>query len=294
MQSQRALRYLSRGAAPARRRAVARTAAWCASPRAAGAGRRARPTRPPSARTSPTAARIDRHVCAARRDGWALDRPKRRIRRSAPAPAYETADGAEADLDTIHDSLAANDLGALARGRLRALRRAVDVFGFHLADARHPAELRRARARHGRAVRDGRRRHGLCGARRGGARGAADRRARQPARRWPRRINAYGEETAGELAMLRAAADAHRRYGAAAMPHYVISKADSVSDILEVARAAEGGGLLRPREGGLDVDIVPLFETIDDLQRCGRDHGRAVLPAGLSPAARPRAAASRK
>ncbi len=28
-------------------------------------------------------------------------------------------------------------------------------------------------------------------------------------------------------------------------------------------------GLLRPREGQLDVDIVPLFETIGDLQRCG-------------------------
>ena len=28
-------------------------------------------------------------------------------------------------------------------------------------------------------------------------------------------------------------------------------------------------GLLRPREGRLDVDIVPLFETIGDLQRCG-------------------------
>ena len=81
--------------------------------------------------------------------------------------------------------------------------------------------------------------------------------------------NAYGEETAGELALLRVAADAHRRYGAASLPHYVISKADSVSDILEVAVLLKEVGLLRPREGRLDVDIVPLFETIGDLQRCG-------------------------
>src|SRR5207249_632071 len=28
-------------------------------------------------------------------------------------------------------------------------------------------------------------------------------------------------------------------------------------------------GLLRPRDGGLDVNIVPLFETIEDLRGCG-------------------------
>lgn len=66
------------------------------------------------------------------------------------------------------------------------------------------------------------------------------------------------------------AADAHRRYGRAAMPNYVISKADSVSDILEVAVLLKEVGLLHPREGRLDVDIVPLSETISDLQHCGR------------------------
>jgi phosphoenolpyruvate carboxylase len=59
------------------------------------------------------------------------------------------------------------------------------------------------------------------------------------------------------------------------MPNYVISKADSVSDILEVAVLLKEVGLLRPQPpsgtgGRLDVDIVPLFETIGDLQRCGR------------------------
>ena len=58
--------------------------------------------------------------------------------------------------------------------------------------------------------------------------------------------------------------------------NYVISKADSVSDLLEVAVLLKEAGLLRPREGRLDVDIVPLFETIADLRDCGRHHGRAV------------------
>ncbi|NNC01235.1 phosphoenolpyruvate carboxylase, partial [Corallococcus exiguus] len=49
------------------------------------------------------------------------------------APAYATVEEFSADLATLHRSLVANGSGALARGRLRRLRRAVDVFGFHLA-----------------------------------------------------------------------------------------------------------------------------------------------------------------
>ena len=80
---------------------------------------------------------------------------------------------------------------------------------------------------------------------------------------------AYSEETASELAILRTAAEAHRRYGRDAVPNYVISKATSVSDMLEVALLLKEVGLLRPGEGRLDVNIVPLFETIDDLRNCG-------------------------
>jgi phosphoenolpyruvate carboxylase len=79
----------------------------------------------------------------------------------------------------------------------------------------------------------------------------------------------YSSETTGELAIVRAAADAHRRYGSASVPHYVISKATSVSDVLEVGVLLKEAGLLHPREGKLDLDIVPLFETIEDLRNCG-------------------------
>jgi phosphoenolpyruvate carboxylase len=49
-------------------------------------------------------------------------------------------------------------------------------------------------------------------------------------------------------------------------------------------------GLLRPREGRLDVDIVPLFETIADLQRCGRPW-RPCSPSRPIAGCSPRAAA---
>jgi phosphoenolpyruvate carboxylase len=80
----------------------------------------------------------------------------------------------------------------------------------------------------------------------------------------------YSEETTGELAIVAAAAEARRKYGAAAVPNYVISKADGVSDVLEVALLLKEAGLLRPNDGVLDVDIVPLFETIGDLQNASR------------------------
>src|SRR5206468_7761872 len=80
----------------------------------------------------------------------------------------------------------------------------------------------------------------------------------------------YSAETTSELTILREAADAHRQYGKAAVPNYVISKTDGVSDVLEVALLLKEAGLLRPRERKLDVNIVPLFETIADLRNCGR------------------------
>jgi phosphoenolpyruvate carboxylase len=39
--------------------------------------------------------------------------------------------------------------------------------------------------------------------------------------------------------------------------------------VLEVGVMLKEAGLLHPREGKLDLDIVPLFETIEDLRNCG-------------------------
>jgi phosphoenolpyruvate carboxylase len=79
----------------------------------------------------------------------------------------------------------------------------------------------------------------------------------------------YSEETRGELAIFHTALSIHQRYGKAAIENVVISKTDGVSDILEVAVLLKEVGLLRPLEQALDVNIVPLFETIDDLANAG-------------------------
>ncbi|MFI5002247.1 MAG: phosphoenolpyruvate carboxylase, partial [Reyranellales bacterium] len=200
---------------------------------------------------------------------WSLDQLEAPHAPIGPAPAYEAAGDLKADLDAIYDSLTENGSAGLARGRLRSLRRAVDVFGFHLASL----DLRQNSDVHARVMAELVETAGTD----------VDYRTLAEPARVELLVGelgnmrplasphlSYGDETAGELAMLNVAADAHRRYGRAAMPNYVISKADSVSDILEVAVLLKEAGLLRPREGRLDVDIVPLFETIGDLQRCGR------------------------
>ncbi len=139
-----------------------------------------RPTTPSSARTSPIGAPSSASYARLAATAWALDKLEAPHPPVGPAPAYDSVNDFKADLDTIFASLSENGSAALARGRLRALRRAVDVFGFHLASLDLQAELRRPRARHGGARRSrGPRR--LSRARRGRPGRAADRRARQHA-----------------------------------------------------------------------------------------------------------------
>jgi phosphoenolpyruvate carboxylase len=184
------------------------------------------------------------------------------------APPYADVVSLAADLAVLHRSLTANGSTTLARGRLKTLRRAVDVFGFHLAglDMRQNSDV------HERVVGE---LLEIASPGTGYAGLAEDRRVElllteiATSRPLTSPFVAYATETASELAIVRAAAGAHRQYGRAAVPNYVISKADSPSDVLEVALLAKEAGLLRPREATLDLNIVPLFETIDDLRNCG-------------------------
>ena len=183
------------------------------------------------------------------------------------AKPYATAGDLRADLDILYRSLFANGSAMLARGRLRALRRAVDVFGFHLASI----DLRQNSDVHERTLAD------LFKAGTGIDYTGMSEQSRcalllselATARLLVSPFVSYSDETSGELDILRTAADAYRRYGKEAIPNYVISKASTVSDVLEVALLLKEVGLLRPLEGKLDLNIVPLFETIEDLCNCG-------------------------
>ncbi|MGH6968821.1 MAG: phosphoenolpyruvate carboxylase, partial [Stellaceae bacterium] len=185
------------------------------------------------------------------------------------AVAYGSAGELTADLKVIHDSLVANGSTLLARGRLRELRRAVDVFGFHLAalDLRQNADVHeRVVAELFEAAAPGTDYRGF---------GEDERIAALVAELATARplvspSLTYSEETAAELGILQAAAEMQRRYGKGVIANYVISKADGVSDVLEVVLLLREVGLYRLRPHEIDLDIVPLFETIDDLRHCGQ------------------------
>jgi len=70
---------------------------------------------------------------------------------------------------------------------------------------------------------------------------------------------------------VRAAAEAHQRYGAECIRFYIISKCESVSDLLEVNILLKEAGLYRG-QGSVSAAImaVPLFETIADLEGSAR------------------------
>ncbi len=196
------------------------------------------------------------------------------------AAPYAQAAVFRADLCVIRDSLDATGLALLADGRLRRLVTAVEVFGFHLA----PLDLRQNADVHERVVAELLAQAGVCADYR-----ALDEAARvallsdevQGTRPLYSPNLGYSPEATGELAIVFAARAMRERYGHAAIPHYVISKCDGVSDLLEVALLLKEAGLAHG--GGspdLGLDIVPLFETIADLRRAGETMQAAFsLPA---------------
>ncbi|MBV9458383.1 MAG: phosphoenolpyruvate carboxylase, partial [Bradyrhizobium sp.] len=172
----------------------------------------------------------------------------------------------QADLDVLDRSLISNNARVIARGRLRQLRRAVDCFGFHLARL----DIRQNSAVHERTVAEL-----LDAAMPGMSYLALGEDARvallSNELRNPRPLASnfvkYSEETQGELAVFRAAAEAHARFGDDVIPQCIISMCQGMSDMLEVALLLKEVGLLNP-SGRSAINIVPLFETIGDLQAC--------------------------
>ncbi|MCK0209311.1 phosphoenolpyruvate carboxylase [Starkeya koreensis] len=185
-----------------------------------------------------------------------------------PDAAYANAAELRADLDVIDRSLKAHKSGAVARGKLRALRRAVDAFGFYLAvlDSRQNSDV------HERCVAEllevaapGTNYKSLPE----GTRVALLLRELTTARPLTSPFVDYCDETVGELAMLRTCARIHKIYGPEAIQTCIISKAESVSDMLELALLLKEVGLVDPA-GASAVHIVPLFETIGDLRNAAR------------------------
>ena len=183
---------------------------------------------------------------------------------------YADVGGLAADLDIIDAGLRAGGNALLADGRLRQLRKSVAAFGFHLA----PVDLRQNSDVHDAVLDELLREAGVVPAYRELDEGARQR-VLLGELASPRALRSafakYSELARSELAIFEAAASAHRRIGEASIRQYVISKTDSVSDMLEVAVLLKEVGLVTPgAQPRSKLQIVPLFETIADLRAAPR------------------------
>ncbi len=166
---------------------------------------------------------------------------------------YEGAEPFRDDLDLIIDSLQRHQGQRAGLFPVQRLRRRVDIFGFHLAalDLRiDSGDLHEAVARQF---------------------DDADWPERAPEERTRRLIEALkqGHEAVADdhpvFLLLEAAATAHYRFGAHAIATLIVSMSRNADDVLAAWFMARVAGIEDGR-----LDLVPLFETVSDLQAAER------------------------
>lgn len=180
------------------------------------------------------------------------------IYRKLEADEYRTSNSLLEDLQIVGESLRANHSQHSSGGTLGRLIRKVQLFGLHLI----PLDIREDARLHTAALTEIFRHYGL----------AEDyetldetkkqelltREIKSPRPLFPAEPD-FSDGTNTIIATWRMIATAHARYGTAVIDSVIASMSQHPSDVLAM--------LLFAREVGVDdhVDIVPLFETVDDL-----------------------------
>ena len=182
---------------------------------------------------------------------------------------YPGPEALAADLDLVDAAL--REAGATEltdAGRLPELRERVAAFGFHLA----ALDLRQHSDVHGRVVDELLR---LAGAFEGYAEAEEEAKLTVLRRELanPRPLLPLGAALSPEateaLETMRTIGWAHREIGAGSVRAYIISMTHGASDMLEPLLLAKEVGLFieDAGRGEAPFDLVPLFETVDDLER---------------------------
>ena len=159
-----------------------------------------------------------------------------RARRGGPTEfgvGYASPEELCEDLALIERSLAGNRGEHAGLTAVRAALRQVEVFGFHLAtlDVRVPATWVRPAAQRATAA--------------------------KPA--------SPGAAAIAALAAMR------RRVSKGSAESFILRMTRDHGDMLAALALARTAGLYAPERGLADISIVPLFETLDDLERCPRE-----------------------
>lgn len=197
------------------------------------------------------------------------------------AAPYASAAEFTDDLQILVNSLTAHSGSVLVKPRLAMLKRASEIFGFHLAtlDMRQSSDVHErvltelfahAKVEHCYADLPEEKKVSLLLSELG-----------KPQLLYSPYLT-YSDEASSELSILRAAHEIRQRYGARAIRNYIISHTETVSDLLEVFLLQKETGLLRTQWNDAgeqatqspdtvqELMVIPLFETIPDL-RCAAD-----------------------
>ena len=190
--------------------------------------------------------------------------------RHAISPQNPYIDASEfiQDLTIIQESLVSQGAKTLSDRRLRGLIRAAEVFGFHLATV----DLRQSSDMHEKVLAE------LFQA----ASIKADYARLSEAEKQELLLNllkdprslrvvghVYSDFAESELDVFRMAKHLRQLFGPESIRHYIISHTETVSDLLEVLLLQKELGLMNGvlgKKSAVDMIVVPLFETIDDLR----------------------------
>jgi len=176
-----------------------------------------------------------------------------------PARAYASPAGLRDDLSVVLRSLEASRGEHAGARKVQDLVRQVDTFGFHLAklDVRVPAAWVRDAVRSALSLPDDAPLEGDV------ARGAIDR-ALAAHRRPPR-------PDAPAMGAMDALRDARAITAGGGAESFILSMAHGAADMRATLVLARVAGLYDPVTGRADVSVVPLFETLGDLERAAQE-----------------------
>lgn len=171
--------------------------------------------------------------------------------------AYKNAREFLDDLALIDATLRKQKGVRLAEGRLARLIRTVEVFGFHLATL----DIRQHSERHRQALAELLKSYDIVYDYQALSEYDKVKLLSQEIQslRPLTALLRFSEETNETIALFRLIREAHAEIGVQAIQTYIISMTTSVSNVLEVLLFAKDAGIYGK------IDIVPLFETIDDL-----------------------------
>jgi len=171
---------------------------------------------------------------------------------------YESAEEFIADIELVADSLRANKGRNAGLFAVRRLLRRARTFGFHIATV----DIRQNALVHRRVIGEGLQEPRWLTL-------DDDDRTRRLETALERRespLGALSSEGRRTLAVFQTIAHCRRKYGRDAIGPYIVSMAHGPDDVLSVLQLAKWGNL-GPKGDSVPLDIAPLFETGEDVER---------------------------